>query len=128
MAILGFALTEAIALLYETTRAYWVCLGYLFTYQIVEPNYKSLGHRGISNNIYLIIERINYKLLFLLNKKLFCLKWLGFKPKSYLQTKITKSMVDSRFWYKIAEGFECNNLIQKLIYPQAWSVARRHMT
>ena len=53
MAILGFALTEAIALLYETTRAYWGYIGYFLTYQIVVPNCKSSDYKGISNDIYL---------------------------------------------------------------------------
>jgi hypothetical protein len=58
MAILGFALTEAIALLYETTRAYWGYIGYFLTGKITVPNYTSSGYRGISNGIYLTMQGI----------------------------------------------------------------------
>lgn len=51
MAILGFALTEAIALLYDATRLYEAQCGYSFTHRIVVPIYKSSkDHMGRSND------------------------------------------------------------------------------
>lgn len=128
MAILGFALTEAIALLYETTRAYWGYIGYFLTYQIVVPNCKSSDYRGISNGIYLTMRRIIYKPLPLLNRKSFFLEWPGFKLKNYLQTKIIRNVVKNPFWYKMSKILKENDLVRILINPYAWSVARRHIT
>lgn len=128
MAILGFALTEAIALLYETTRAYWGCIGYFLTYQIVVPNCKSSDYRGISNDIYLTIGQIIYRPLSLFNRKSFFLEWLGFKLKNCRQTKIIRNVVKNPFWYKMSKIFKYNDLVQTLINPYAWSVARRHIT
>jgi hypothetical protein len=61
MAILGFALTEAIALLYETTRVYWAYIKHSLPYKIVVPQNKSSAYRGRSNNVYLTMRRIIYK-------------------------------------------------------------------
>jgi hypothetical protein len=128
MAILGFALTEAIALLYETTRAYWVYMGYFLTYKIVVPNCKSSDYRGISNNIYLTMRGIVYKSLPLLNRGSFFLEWLGFKLKNYLQTRVIRNTVESHLWSNASRILKCSNLIQTWIRPYAWSVARRHTT
>ena len=128
MAILGFALTEAIALLYETTRAYWGYTGYFLTYQIVVPNYKSSDYRGISNDIYLTMRRVIDKSLLLSNRKSFFLKWPGFKLKNYLQTKIIRNSVKNPFWQKTSKMLRHNDLARTLINPHAWSVARRYIT
>lgn len=128
MAILGFALTEAIALLYETTRAYWGYIGYFLTYKIAVPNCKSLDYRGISNDIYLTMCGIIFKSLSLFKRVSFSSKWQGFKPKNYLQTKIIRNVVDNQFRYKTSRILKCNDLIQTLMCPNAWSVARRHIT
>lgn len=61
MAILGFALTEAIALLYETTRVYWAYLRHSLPYKTMVPQNKSLDYRGRSNHLYLTMRRIIYK-------------------------------------------------------------------
>lgn len=128
MAILGFALTEAIALLYETTRAYWGCIGYFLTYQIVVPNCKSSDYRGISNGIYLTIWWTIRKSLPLFNRGSFFLEWPGFKLKNYLQTRIIRNVVKNPFGHKTSKTLKCSDLVQTLINPYAWSVARRHIT
>jgi hypothetical protein len=128
MAILGFALTEAIALLYETTCAYWGYMGYFLTYKIAGPNYKSPDYRGISNGIYLTMQRTIRKSLSLFNRGSFFLEWPGFKLKNYLQTRIIRNTVENPFGYKTSETLKYNGLVQTLINPYAWSVARRHIT
>lgn len=128
MAILGFALTEAIALLYETTCACWGYTGYFLTYKIAVPNCKSSDYRGISNGIYLTIQRTIRKSLSLFNRGSFFLEWSGFKLKNYLQTRIVRNAVENPFGYKTSETLKYNDLVQTLINPHAWSVARRHIT
>lgn len=115
MAILGFALTEAIALLYETTRAYWGYTGLFLTYQMAVPNYKSSDYRGISNGIHLTIQRTICKSLSLFNRGSFFLEWPGFKLKNYLQTKIARNTVENPFGYKTSQTLKYNDSVQALI-------------
>jgi hypothetical protein len=114
MAILGFALTEAIALLCETTRAYWGYTGLFLTYQMAVPNYKSSDYRGISNGIHLTIQRTICKSLSLFNRGSFFLEWPGFKLKNYLQTKIARNTVENPFGYKTSQTLKYNDSVQAL--------------
>ena len=128
MAILGFALTEAIALLYETTRVLMAYKRYSLPYKINVPNNKFLYCKRRSNNIYLTMHRIIYKSPTLCNGGSFYLERLDLKLKSYLQTKTTKNSVTSQFWYNTSRILKWGGLVQTWIRQCTWSVAKRHKT
>jgi F-type H+-transporting ATPase subunit c len=79
MAILGFALTEAIALLCETTRVFEAQRGCFYHAELLYLHLKFLYYQGRSNNKYSKAIRIDYRLLSpLAIGGHFKIKWLGF--------------------------------------------------
>jgi F-type H+-transporting ATPase subunit c len=128
MAILGFALTEAIALLCETTRVFVVQRGYFLPHRIVVPTFESLVYVGRSNDRCSMTLRISSKSLTLFCDRGCLLRQLGFTLISYLRIKMLRNTVKDRLWCCKPRIFKCNDLILMSINPYAWSVARRFLT
>ena len=128
MAILGFALTEAIALLYEATRVCWALCGYSSPHRNVVPTSKFLNYAGRSNDKYSTMQRIGSKSLALRDGESFFLRWLSLQLKGYLPIKIPKNTVESQLWYNTPRIFGYNDSILTSIRPHARSAARRYTT
>ena len=98
MAILGFALTEAIALLCETTRVFVTQRGYLSPHRIVVPTFKFLNYAGRSNDKYSTALRISFKSLNpQCDRGSLFMKWLGSTLKGYLRIRMPRNIMKSPF-------------------------------